>query len=383
MLITCYVLKKTKGVIKIILRQTSVKSGIMATKRIFIFILILLCTAFSPYDAGVMQKKNVVFCLDMSASTNGLIYDFSNNLWHFINYNLHASPESELKIGIIGYGRPSFGAASDYVKVISDFTDNFDYLSEELFNLKINVEKGDQMVGSALYTAFKRMSWDKKSKKIVFLFGNGGVGNGSVNYLEACKIANEKEITVYPVYCVQRNVVANELMGYKTIADKTGGLYNTMLLSHKALSNHLSDNATGLRNLNDSLNNTYIFYSKDGSSRYNMMLDADKNSIEMNEDHFYSRMAYKISEHYQFKCAEWDLVSLMKRNPPDFTQLNTAYLPKDYQSYSPQQLYEIAMHNKEKRNKLVSDIQTGFLKMRETRTSILNPMDSIVLAPMK
>jgi hypothetical protein len=369
--------------IKIILRQSSAKPAIMTARRIFIFVLIILCTAFTPYKAGVMQKKDVVFCLDLSASTNGLIYDISNNLWHFINYNLHSSPESELKIGIVGYGRPSFGARSDYVKVISDFTDNYDYLSEELFNLKINVEKGDQMVGSALYTACKRMSWGKNSKKVIFLFGNGSVANGSVNYLEACGIANDKNITVYPVYCVQRNVVAHELMGYKTIADKTGGHYNTMLLSHSALSNRLSNDALWLKDLNDSLNNTYLYYSKDGAERYKMMLDADKNSIEMNEEHFYSRCAYKISDHYQFKCAEWDLISLMKVNPPDLRQLNAAYLPKDFQALSPQQLYEIAMHTKEKRNKLVSDMRTAFVRLKNTKSEIVNPMDSIVLAPMR
>lgn len=47
----------------------------------------------------------IVFCTDLSGSTNGLIRQFNADFWTLINT---LPKEKVLKIGLIAYGRKSF-----------------------------------------------------------------------------------------------------------------------------------------------------------------------------------------------------------------------------------------------------------------------------------
>ncbi len=354
-------------------------------KKFLLCIGLFSCISFSNEKSDTRKRKEVVFCLDLSGSTNGLINDIRDNLWRFINYSLKTNPGTDLRIGIVAYGRPSFGAGNNYVKIISDLTDNYDYLSQELVKIKPNIEAGEQRLPSAIYAACKNISWSEKgtSKKMIFIFGNGIIPTMNSNYTKACSIAEENNIIINPVYCVQKNIIVRELPGYKMMADRTGGVFNMFSLSHRTPLTSMSENALKFKKLNESLNNTYIYCSKDGSERYTTMLNADQDNLTTNEQFVYSRCAYKISEQYQRKCASWDLISLMKINTPDFLSLNLSYLPKDFQQLSPQEIYEAAMRTRQHRNKIISDMGTFYSKLKINDTLCINPIDTIVFAQLR
>ncbi|HKR06998.1 MAG TPA: vWA domain-containing protein [Bacteroidia bacterium] len=354
-------------------------------KRITIFLFIICSLSFSTNNTVLKQRKEVVFCLDLSGSTNGLIVDIRDNLWRFINYSLITNPGTDLRIGIVVYGRPSFGADNDYVKILSDLTDNYDYLSQELIKLKPNIETGTQRLPSAIYAACKNISWStgSNSKKLIFIFGNGIVPVTNNNFLKACKIAEENNIVIYPVYCVQKNIIVREIHGYKTLADRTGGKFTTFPISHRSPATGMSANASTLRKLNTNLNNTYVYYSKDGVERFNMMVNADENPDQLNELFLYSRFKYKLSEQYQRKCASWDIISLMKLNMPDFMTINPAYLPKDCKQLTPQELYEKMMRTRQIRYRIESEIQTIHSKLNINDTLSINPIDTIIFTQLR
>lgn len=354
-------------------------------KRILILLLTFACLSFTGNNTHPKKRKEVVFCLDLSGSTNGLINDIRDNLWRFINYTYKADPGTDLRIGIVVYGRPSFGAENDYVKVLSDLTENFDYLSCELFKLKPNIEAGEQRMPSAIYAACKNLSWsnEKNSKKMIFLFGNGLVSRSNNNCIKACDIAAENNIIIFPVYCIQRKFILREMPGYKILGDKTGGSFTTFPLTQRIPPGNLSTEARAIQKLNEELNNTYIYYSKDGAFRFNLMLNAEQNSFQSDEKYLYSRCLFKISEQYEKKCATWDIISLMNIYTPDFAAANAAYLPKDFQQLSPQELYETAMRMRQKRNKIVSDIKTFYSNLHLTDTLKINPIDTIVLTQLR
>jgi hypothetical protein len=354
------------------------------TKKILL--LLFLVSSFSFTNTTEMKKrKEVVFCLDLSGSTNGLINDIRDNLWRFINFSLKRDPGTDLRIGIVVYGRPSFGAQNDYVKILSDLTDNYDYLSQELIKLKPDIEWGQQRLPSAIYAACKNISWSEggNSKKMIFLFGNGSVPTMNTNFVKACNIAQEKNIVINPVYCVQRNIIVRELPGYKMLADRTGGSFNMYPLSHHSPVTNWSDKALHLKQLNENLNSTYLYCTPDGAVRYNTMLNADNDKVITNEQFVYSRCAYKISDVYQQKCADWDLISFMKNKIPDFLLLKQAYLPKEFQQTSPQDLYETAMHIRQKRNKILSDINSFYATLHINDTLSTNPIDTIVFTALR
>ena len=58
---------------------------------------------------------DVVICADLSASTNGLITDLKENFWQLINHHATLTPQTNLRISYIFYGRPSFGSKSSFV----------------------------------------------------------------------------------------------------------------------------------------------------------------------------------------------------------------------------------------------------------------------------
>jgi len=354
-------------------------------KKIILSLALFSCISFSNEQSDTRKRKEVIFCLDLSGSTNGLINDIRDNLWRFINYSVKTNPGTDLRIGIVLYGRPSFGAENNYVKILSDLTDNYDYLSQELARLKPNIEAGEQRLPSAIFAACKNISWSPgmSSKKMIFIFGNGLIPTTNSNFIKAIRIAEEKNIVINPVYCVQKNVIVRELHGYKTMADRTGGIFNMFSLSHRTPLTNMSENALRFKKLNQNLNDTYIYCSKDGSERYNMMLNADRDNLSTNEQFVYSRCVYKISEQYQRKCASWDLISLMKIITPDFLSLNQSYMPKDFQELSPQEIYEAAMRTRQHRNKIISDMGSFYSKLNINDTLCVNPIDTIVFAQLR
>ena len=95
--------------------------------------------------------------------------------------------------------------------------------SNQLFSLPATVEKGDQLVGSALHASINEMSWsnDTTVKKIVFLFGNGRIDLGRYDYRRATEMAIEKKIVVNPVYCLAKKPSQKDMLEWYSIAKRT------------------------------------------------------------------------------------------------------------------------------------------------------------------
>lgn len=348
-------------------------------KQILLFAITFFCLAFSPNNTGEKQKVEIVFCLDLSASTNGLVNDIRDNLWHFINSTRLSMPEHDLRIGIIGFARPSFGVGKDYVKVLSDFTEDYDLISYGLFQLKVNVEKGDQCDGSALYAALTDLHWSQKTgtKRLIYLFGNGKVNMCGYDYRSACDMASKNRIPVHAVYCVQRSIIKNEIPGWNGIATLTGGNFYTYPITKRTPLSRFSSDAQWLVDINQRLQDTYIYFSKDGQKHFEMMCAADDNSKRMNEQFFYARCRYKLTEHYINQCKQWDLVSLMFSEEFDFSKINREDLPENYQKKGAAYIKSMVLYKKERREFLLKEMHSGFTKLPDTVYQ--NPIDSIFL----
>ena len=132
-------------------------------------LFIIIISLFSTAHAQKPQVIEVAFVLDLSGSTNGLLNDFRNNYYYMLNEIQAMKPKPELKIAVIVYGRPSFGKERNYVKMLSDFTQNFDIVQYQLIQLKTSIEKGNQFVGDALQVAIRDLNWSSGDKAIKFI----------------------------------------------------------------------------------------------------------------------------------------------------------------------------------------------------------------------
>ena len=200
-----------------------------------VFILLLIFPFASYAQKEVNRPLDIVFCLDLSGSTNGLVNDVRDNLWLIANQLNAMSPKPDFRLGVICFSRPSFGKDDGYVKVFSDLSYNLDYIDAELYKLKPSIEKGDQIVSAALSIAISKMSWSKKKDavKLVYIVGNGSVSSNGYEYVKICEEAVEKRIIVNSLFVTKSANKAADIAGWKRITEITGGIQTEITVNKK------------------------------------------------------------------------------------------------------------------------------------------------------
>lgn len=332
----------------------------MKALKLIVFLLFLLFyTGNTSSPSRGRESIDVVLCLDLSGSTNGLLDDVREKLWDVINQVNSYRPAPELRIGVVAFSRPSFGAKNGYVKVLQKLTNDFDQLSFELYKLKPTIEKGDQLVGEAIRVSVKQMNWsdDKDALKVIFLVGNGMVNAGIDNYRESSEMAAERKIVIHSLYCRTRNNFEKELPGWREIARLTGGEQHDIRIHKRTPLVLTSTNIPEFRDLAVQLNGTYLYYGENGLDRYKMMASIDKNALLANEMTFESRLFYKISDRYQFHQQNWDLIDHLKMTNSALEDINMTYLPDSLKFTTPANVRNVALQLKDKRSKTIMDLR--------------------------
>ena len=332
----------------------------MKALKLIVFLLFLLFyTGNTTSPSRGRESIDVVLCLDLSGSTNGLLDDVREKLWDVINQVNSYRPAPELRIGVVAFSRPSFGAKNGYVKVLQKLTNDFDQLSFELYKLKPTVEKGDQLVGEAIRVSVKQMNWsdDKEALKVIFLVGNGMVNAGVDNYRESCELASERKIVIHSLYCRTRNNAEKELPGWREIARLTGGEQYDIRIHKRTPLVLTSTNIPEFRELAGQLTGTYLYYGENGLERYKMMASIDKNALLANEMTFESRLFYKISDRYQFHQQNWDLIDHLKMTNSALEDINMTFLPDSLKFTTPANVRNVALQLKDKRSKTIMDLR--------------------------
>lgn len=342
--------------------------------------ILLTACVFACFSFRFEENKHsaeIAIVADLSGSTNGLLDDLRDNLWNLINYFNRSNPETELRLAFVGFSRGSFGIENAYVRALSDLTNRYDNISDELFRMVGNVEKGDQYVGAALKTTINNLSWsnDKATKKMILLFGNSRADLGHVDYNDAVQAAISKGIIINSIYCMKLDTDPRILTKWHSIADGTGGSLFKYQVTKRSPNKNYTQGAQRLIDLNNSLNETYIPFSKKTSEVYDKMVSADVNSLQMSERFFISRCLYKCNKKYQSYLNENDLAAIFAKHGalPDF---NRNYLPKDLKKIQEKELKTIALVRMERRQRLLERlnqvlIEADFSKLSE------NPIDSI------
>jgi hypothetical protein len=333
------------------------KYTLLTISTLYVIVALFMC----PQNTQAGTKPlavDVVFTLDLSGSTNGLIDDVRDKIWDMNNEIRRLSPEISLRFAVVGYSRPSFGDKNQLVKVISPFTNNIDLICSELYKIRPNIEKGDQYVGAAIRASIDLLQWsnDKDAIKQLFLVGNGSVFLGGFSVKESCELAKEKGISIHAFYC-SSSLRAREIDGWTKIADATGGVALDIKI-HKRLSDYsTSGNFDKLRHLADELCKTYIYYGKEGQANYKLMASNDKNALQSGKGTYEAMMVYKISDAYQGKQSSWDLIDYVKSRKFDLKNIDSTTLPDSLKKSSPEQLLTKLLQIKDRRNVIVSQIR--------------------------
>jgi hypothetical protein len=329
-------------------------------KRLVTISMILLLMAVNIKSFSQNAKKiDIVLCLDLSASTNGLIDKFREGYWEIINELGKLSPTPEVRLGIVTHGRPSYGKSTYYVKVMYDLTDDFDACYEGLANVKTNIEACDTYVGKAMECAIEKMSWSKDpdALKFIFLFGNGPVNMGGRDYIDQSDFAVQKGIHLTPVYVRKYAPKPSEQMDWEKIAQLAKTNYEELNFQKQVQQIPTSFDEDALKECNRVLDSTYLYYGQNGKSHYKLMHVLDNDAARISIDCFQQRLAYKSSANYQKKQTSWDLVDWSNLETTDYDAINNGYLPDKLQYRSDDELRRIVRATRYQRNQAVKTIQ--------------------------
>jgi polyhydroxyalkanoate synthesis regulator phasin len=318
------------------------------------FILIVaLCTTDTTYAKSQETRHvDVVIALDVSGSMSGLIESAKQRLWDIVNELGRAQPQPELRLAILSFGRPSYGAETGYVRIDLPFTSDLDAVNETLF--AFGTDGGDEYVARAISTSVKDLVWssDPDALRIIFVAGNeAATQDPQISVQLATQGAINAGIIVNTIYCGSDN--DSDATGWRDVAALTNGLYASIDQDSAAVANIATPMDSELAKLNQELNNTYLAYGTAGKKRRENQLEQDANAGAMSDSAMASRVVTKAGEMYD--NSSWDLVDALEAGA-SLEEVEPEKLPAEMQSMSDEERQTYVSEQASKREALQAQI---------------------------
>ena len=353
----------------------------IVTRVLFAFLILVSSTgATNPGQERYGPPVDIVFCLDLSGSTNGLLVRMRDHIWDYVHVLSNCNPKVDFRIGFVGFARPSFGKENYYIKVFSDLTHDIEGLTNELLKLRPQIEKGDQFVGQALRVCADHISWNERPDaiKIIFFGGNGLVETGGEHYSKPIQTCVDKGIIVNSIFLLN-NPVMGEQAGWEDIARLGKGKYASMQVKFEYFENLGGFDMEKFFSLNRKLNDTYLYYGPMGKERWKMQRAVDQSIYKANTEGYRYRLQFRISDLYLDKNSTWDLVDLHNKNPQAIETIDKSTLPDTMKFINESDLLANIIVAKKKRTDIIAEIQN----LLAEKEKMVNEKDLITEKNMK
>src|SRR5262249_30796231 len=108
----------------------------------------------APAAAGKGKPIDVVICLDVSNSMDGLISSAQMKLWDIVTDLGKANPAPDLRVGLYSYGHTSYDRQAGWVRKELDLTTDLDAVYQNLNGLTTN--GGDEYVARVCRDALEQ-----------------------------------------------------------------------------------------------------------------------------------------------------------------------------------------------------------------------------------
>lgn len=292
----------------------------------------------NPTEQSIM----LALLLDTSNSMDGLIDQAKSQLWTIVNELAEAKCENgtppKIKIALYEYGNNNLPMTEGYIRMVCPLTSDLDLISGKLFGL--TTDGGEEYCGQVIHTSLNQLNWSTSDAdlKMIFIAGNEGFNQGSFSYGTACRLANEKEVTVNTIFCGGYDEGIRAY--WKKGADLTKGTYMSIQQDHKTVYVATPyDNQIDA--LNTKLNSTYITFNASGVTKLSDQVKQDENANSYSRSNKVKRAISKSSHAY--KNHSWDLVDAAEKDSTIIGTVGDSYLPE-----------EMKAMNKDERKKYVN-----------------------------
>ena len=305
----------------------------------------------------------IALLLDTSNSMDGLIDQAKSQLWNIVNELSKAKCGDErpaIQIALYEYGNDRLSMQEGYIRQVLSFTEDLDKVSHELFTLTTN--GGSEFCGKVIQTSIRELSWnaDGKDLQMIFIAGNESFAQGPVNFKEAVQNARSKNVVVNTIFCGSFEEGRNS--DWKSGADLALGSYMSIEQDRKTVyvATPYDDQ---IANMNDKLNNTYIYYGSEGAVKKQSQVAEDRNAASYGQSNSVSRTVTKSKAVY--KNSNWDLIDAKKDKGLKVEEVSESELPAEMKGMSaPQKVAYV--DKKERERETIKNEITALSVKRDT-----------------
>ena len=328
---------------------------------------------------------DLAICLDTSGSMGGLIESAKQRLWALVNDLGKAEPAPRLRIAVLAYGSPLYGADNGWVKTLVPLTTDLDMVSNQLFALQTN--GGDEYVARVADAATKQLQWSSEpgALKMIVVAGNESAEQDPLLTLEqAMGVSSEQGILVHALYCreggsggqqyggIQAQLVSSIgsvgpvaasaptlavpldgiALGWKKIATLAGGAF-AMIDQNDGVIVVETPYDDRLIGLSTEINRTYIPYGAGADWNRRNQTEQDINSVRMNNEAAASRAQTKGGKLY---FCSWDLVDALTAGEVEIDKVDKELLAEGLRELSVEELGTLVEEKRKERKRIQSEI---------------------------
>jgi hypothetical protein len=315
-----------------------------------------------PADVKPAEGKpiDLVICLDISGSMDGLIASAKIQLWNVVNELARIKPTPNLRVGLYTYGATRYDPKTGWVHKDVDLTEDLDDVYKALNALRTG--GGEEYVARVTKTAMDEQKWsaDKDALKIIFVCGNEPVDQDKQVHLDdVAAQAKKAGIVINTIYCKWGH--DQEIAGWEAFSKSCGGRHVSIDQNRAERQVVMKTEFDGqIIKLGEELNKTYVAYGKDGKEKAENQAAQDKNAGAAKGGKgaapaaAIERSVTKAGALY--RNGTWDLVDKMKEKDFDITKIKDEDLCDEMKKMKPEERLEYLKKKAEERAELQKKI---------------------------
>jgi len=304
---------------------------------------------------------DVVLCLDVSGSMDGLINSAKLQLWNIVLELSRLKPTPKLRVGLYSYGASHYDPARGWVRKEVDLTEDLDEVYGALFGLRTN--GGEEYVARVTKAALEEQKWSKHphALRLIFVCGNEPVNQDqSVSLKDVAALAKKQDVIINTIYCKYGR--DHEIPDWEAFATACNGRHIN-IDQNKAVRLEVvkTEYDEQILKLGEQLNQTYVAYGREGQNRLQNQLRQDFNARSASApgavpQAALDRTVVKATDLYQ--NAHWDLVDRLRNDKNfDINQLKEDELPAELKALKPEERLNYLNKKAEQRAALQKQIQ--------------------------
>lgn len=260
----------------------------------------------------INKPIDLVICLDVSGSMNGLIASAKLRLWDIVNELARVKPTPDLRVALYTYGATAYDPQKGWVRKELDLTADLDDVYKALNGL--HTGGGTELVARVTQAALNEQKWNTRegALKIIFVCGNESAEQDKqVSQNSVAELAKKQGVVVNTIYCGRNG--DNISAGWQAFATQCGGRYANIDQNRAAQQSAIkTEFDKDILELNNKLNSTYVAYGeqKERESKAQNQSAQDANAAKASPEAALARASSKAGGLY--RNSNWDLVDRMK-----------------------------------------------------------------------